>query len=319
MSLEKIYQPISNELNRIDGLLNKSLQATSNKSILEINHYLLDSPGKRIRPALVILSAFASNVERKEKINQAQLIAVGAAVELIHMASLIHDDTIDHSDTRHNKPSVNAKWGQEISIALGDYLYSKAFELIADCQNTEVLACLSQAMAQMCEGELIQVKERDNLKLNKRQYLVIIKKKTASFMASCCRAGAASVRGKFVYKQALTNYGLNFGIAFQVKDDYLDLTATTEELGKPAGLDLSIGELTLPLLSMPVSRRKKLIAIKKDKEGVELIKQSLEKSGLMNHTRIFIESYISRAKENLSQCLDSKYKESLTDLADYIK
>ena len=318
MSLDKIYQPVRNELSQIDSLLNKSLRATSNKPILEINRYLLDSPGKRIRPALVVLSAHASNTDRKKEINQEQLVAIGAAVELIHMASLIHDDTIDHANMRHNKPSINAKWGQEISIALGDYLYSKAFELIANCQNTEVLTCLSQAMAQMCEGELIQVKERGNLKLNKRQYLVVIKKKTASFMASCCRAGAASVKGKFIYKQALTNYGLNFGIAFQVKDDYLDLTATNEELGKPACLDLSIGELTLPFLSLPFSKRKKLLEIKKTKEGIELIKQVLEKLGLFNHTRNFVENYILRAKENLNQCLDSEYRDSLENLADYI-
>src|SRR3989338_1999813 len=215
MSLSKIYNPIRNELGSIERVLAQSLESTSDKYILEINRYLLESPGKRLRPALVILSAYASKSSQSPRINQEQIVALGAAVELIHMASLIHDDSIDHADMRHNKPSIDAKWGTEVSIALGDYLYAKAFELVAVCKNTEVLKCLSQAMAAMCEGELIQVKERDNLELKKRQYLFIVKQKTAALMASCCRAGSASVNGKLIYKEALSNYGLNFGIAFQ--------------------------------------------------------------------------------------------------------
>src|SRR3989338_3979923 len=274
MSLEKIYKPIASELNQVDKLLNRSLQSTSNESILDINRYLLESPGKRIRPALVVFSAKAAS-NRYSPFGNRQLIKIASAVELIHMASLIHDDVLDHGLIRHNKPTVNYKWGNEVSIALGDYLYSKAFELIADCKNTEVLTCLSQAVAATCEGELTQVKERDNLQLKKSQYLVIIKKKTAHLMASCCRAGATLVGAKLIYKQALADYGFNLGIAFQIKDDYLDLTASTEELGKSAGLDLTMGELTLPFLVLPSSRRRELLRINKDtKEGVELISQT---------------------------------------------
>ena len=322
MSLDEIYKPISDELDQVDRLLDISLKSGSNKTIEGINRYVLESPGKRIRPALVILSA--KTVSRRAKGEALakrgrQLIKIASAVELIHMASLIHDDVLDHASLRHNKPSVNYKWGNEVSIALGDYLYSKAFELIATCKNTEVLTCLSQAVAQMCEGELTQVKERDSLQLKKRQYLVIVKRKTASLMASCCRAGAALVGGRFVYKQALTDYGLNFGIAFQVMDDYLDLTATSEELGKPAGLDITMGELTLPLLILPESKRKKLLQMNKTaKNRIGLIKEALTKSGALVRTRKFIDSYISRAKESLCPCRDSKYKKSLEDLADFI-
>lgn len=315
----KPYQPIRQELGEIERLLTRSLESTSHRPILEINRYLLESPGKRIRPALVILSAYASSAATNVKVNQEQLIAIGSAVELIHMASLIHDDTIDHASIRHNKPSINARWGSEVSIALGDYLYAKAFELIALCKNTEVLKCLSQAMAAMCEGELIQVKERDNLRLNKRDYLVIVKQKTASLMASCCRAGAASVNGKLIYKQALTGYGLNFGIAFQVRDDYLDLTGTENELGKPVGLDLNMGELTLPFLILSGGKRRQLLKLNKNTpESLSLIKQALDKSGVFAKTRKFIDNYIGRAKMCLQACADSEYKKSLEDLADFI-
>lgn len=320
MTLDRIYSPIESELNSVEWLLGKSLKDTANNSILEMNRYLLESPGKRIRPALVILSAYASNSEKKDRVNQEELIAISAAVELIHMASLIHDDTIDHAHIRHNKPSINSKWGNEVSIALGDYLYSKAFELIALCKNAEVLTCLAQAMVAMCEGELSQVKERDNAGLKKTQYIVVIKQKTASLMASCCRAGAASVKGKLVYKQALTNYGLNFGIAFQVMDDYLDITSTNEEMGKPTGLDMAMGELTLPLLTLSEEERKGLLEINKNtKKGRLLIKEMLEESGAFVKTRRFIDSHILKAKESLTPCKNSEYKRSLEDMADFIK
>ena len=315
MSLSKIYNPIRNELGSIERVLAQSLESTSDKYILEINRYLLESPGKRLRPALVILSAYASKSSQSPRINQEQIVALGAAVELIHMASLIHDDSIDHADMRHNKPSIDAKWGTEVSIALGDYLYAKAFELVAVCKNTEVLKCLSQAMAAMCEGELIQVKERDNLELKKRQYLFIVKQKTAALMASCCRAGSASVNGKLIYKEALSNYGLNFGIASQVMDDYRDLTSKTEDLGKPAGLDWQMGEVTLPFLLLPKLKRKKLL---NSNTNLSLIKEALDKSGAFLKTRQFIEDYINRAKKSLRACENSCYKESLAGLTDFI-
>lgn len=316
--LSSIYRPIEKELKEVNRVLESSLSNTRQASILELNRFLLESPGKRLRPALVILSAKVAST-RHSPLTTHQLTKIASSIELIHLASLIHDDVIDHAPLRHNKPSVNYKWGQDVAIALGDYLYSQAFALIASCKNTEVLSCLSQAMAAMCEGELIQVKERDNVKLKKRQYLVIIKKKTASLMASCCRAGVASVKGEFIYKQALTNYGLNFGIAFQVMDDYLDLTSSTEKLGKQAGLDLTVGELTLPFLFLNNDERKKLLAQNKNPlKDLYSIRQSLDRLGVLTKTTQFIDTYIAKAKESLRACQDSEYKDSLENLADFI-
>jgi len=315
MNLDKIYQPIKKELRQVECLLRQSLQSTSHKSILEMNRYLLDSGGKRIRPALVVLSAHAAGGQAVKQ----QIIKIASSVELIHMASLIHDDVIDHADLRHNKPSVNYKWGNEVSIALGDYLYSKAFELIASCRNPEVLNCLAKAMAAMCEGELTQVKERDNVELKKTQYLVIVKKKTASLMASCCRAGVASVKGKLLYKEALTNFGLNFGIAFQVMDDYLDITSSPQDLGKPIGSDLLCGELTLPFLFLTDAQRQKLLAQNKNAiNNLDFVRQTLDRLGVLTQTRNFIDNYITIAKDNLKPFPDSEYKRSLEGLADFI-
>ena len=180
MRLKEIYQPIRQELTQVDEVIKTSLSEARNSSILKVNRFLLESGGKRMRPALVILSAKASNRKADSPVNK-QLINIAASIELIHMASLIHDDVIDHSQRRHNNPTVNSRWGMDVSITLGDYLYSLAFELISNCGNTDILSCISSATKSMCEGELSQVVERDNLSLLKDRYLMIIKKRPPAY------------------------------------------------------------------------------------------------------------------------------------------
>jgi len=179
MDLKNIYQPIKKDLKIVDDLLREAFKRTKNRSILKLTDYLLGSPGKRIRPALVVLSAKAVSCHKSRDI-EAAIIKIAAAVELIHLASLTHDDVVDHASLRHNKQSVNRKWGDDVSIALGDYLYSEGFELISSCGNADILSCISQATKAMCEGELIQICQRDNFSLSKRRYFIIVKKKTAT-------------------------------------------------------------------------------------------------------------------------------------------
>lgn len=317
MELKEIYQPIRKELVEVERILESYLYESKNQSILKINRFLLESPGKRIRPALVILSAKASCSQHSMALRH-NLIKIASAIELIHMASLIHDDVVDHSYLRHNKPTVNSKWGQDVSIALGDYLYSLAFKLISKCGNADILDCVSSAAKAMCSGELIQIVERDNVSLLKERYLLIIKKKTAALFAASCQSGALLAKSPRFIQSALKRYGLNFGIAFQIIDDYLDLTATTEELGKPSGLDLTMGELTLPFLLLSESRRKRLLSIKNTRRDLNLIKEALDKSGALLETRQIIDNYITKAKEWLGACYDSEYKDGLLNLADFI-
>ncbi len=150
MQLKEIYQLIKKELIDVEQILEKSLKGAKNKSILEISNYLLDAKGKRLRPALVILSAKAS--QQSPPLNERSMISVACAMELIHTASLIHDDVIDHASLRHNKPTINSKYGQDVSIAVGDYLYSIGFALISSCRNTDILSCIASATKAMCEG-----------------------------------------------------------------------------------------------------------------------------------------------------------------------
>jgi octaprenyl-diphosphate synthase len=181
MELRQILWPIEKDLSKVKEILRTSLGDSRNPSISKICHYLLESGGKRLRPALVLLSAKAS---RADSIVNHGLIKLAAAIELIHISSLIHDDIIDAASLRHNRPTINAQWGQDVSIALGDYLYSIAFGLISEFGNLDVLKCISSGMRSMCEGELLQVCERDNLDLLKERYILIVKKKTAALFAT---------------------------------------------------------------------------------------------------------------------------------------
>ena len=192
MRLEEIYRPIKNELTEIERMIRFSIEASGNASVLKMGGYLLRSGGKRLRPALVTLSARATLGGGVSAVSK-QVIKIASAVELIHLASLIHDDVIDHSEVRHNKPTVNAKWGDDVAVVLGDYLYSIGFDLISSCRSADILNCISQSTRMMCEGELIQVCERDNLGILKERYITIVKNKTANLFAACCQAGVLAV------------------------------------------------------------------------------------------------------------------------------
>ena len=321
MQLKEIYQLIKTELIDVEQILEKSLKGAKNKSILEISDYLLEAKGKRLRPALVILSAKASR--QSPPINERSMISVACAMELIHTASLIHDDVIDHASLRHNKPTINRKFGQDVSIALGDYLYSIGFALISSCKNTDILSCIASATKAMCEGELMQVCERDSLDLLKKRYIIIAKKKTASLFVASCQAGAILSDSKAPVQQTLKGFGLNFGIAFQIIDDYLDLIAETEDLGKSPGADFKMGELTLPVLNLLAQGkdRNRILSLIKEQNNPEAfrdLRQRFINSEAGLKTKDDVSHYIQKAKKSLNNLDNSCFKESLSTLADYI-
>jgi len=323
MDLKDIYKPVKEELSRVENLYRESLARVNTRSISRISKLLLETPGKRLRPALVILSAKAG-AGGKSPLAGDRLIKVASSIELIHTASLIHDDVIDHACFRHNKPTVNSRFGQDVSIALGDYLYSIAFNLIATCGNVDVLECISAAAKEMCKGELMQVCERDNISLLKKRYFLILKKKTASLFAASCQAGAMLSNCRRPVQLSLKKYGLNFGIAFQIADDYMDLIGKRQNLGKAPGQDISVGEITLPLLNLLESvdddergDLKRLLKAR-DKDCLKNIKARLLNSDAIAGTRRMASFYLDSGKEGLSALPDSDCKESLFDLADFV-
>ncbi|MDP2938916.1 MAG: polyprenyl synthetase family protein [Candidatus Omnitrophota bacterium] len=322
MDLKQIYQPILEELKSVEKVLELSLNGVKSEAVKKVNRFLLESTGKRLRPAMVILSAKAT-VDRPQQLINSQLIKIATAMELIHMASLIHDDVIDHSSLRHNKPTINRKWGNDVSIALGDYLYSIAFELISNCGNPDISECISSATKNMCEGELLQVCERGSIDLLRQRYIIMVKKKTASLFAASCQSGAMLVNQNKLIENALKGYGLNFGIAFQIVDDCLDLIGEKAHLGKKPGADFKVGEITLPLLN--------LISQEKDKESIlslvkkqdsydafKKVRQRFINSEAFLKTKSDVNHYIKKARNSLERLNNSCFKQSLFALVDFM-
>ena len=325
MNLDQIYRPIADDLKKVERFLEFSVKESKNASVLAMSDSLLESGGKRLRPALVILSEKAGSAGRDSTCNRDELIKIATAVELIHTACLIHDDAIDDATMRHSKPSVNARWGDDVSIALGDYICSKAFELIGRCKNPDIFECISEAMYVASEGELMQVCQRGNLDLSKDSYMVIVKKKTASLFAACCHAGTIIGNHSRAIQAALKEFGLNFGMAFQIVDDCKDITGQEEALGKRPGQDVLSGDVTLPLLTLldvisgaGREELKDMLGSRIDQSGLRKIRTMFVNSDAADLTRKTVASYIGRAKHRLDELENSDYKESLNHLTDYI-
>ncbi len=216
--------------------------------------YLITAGGKRLRPALVLLAGATGPAPR-----WAELIDTAAAVELIHTATLIHDDIIDQSALRRSRPTFHHRWGAERALLMGDYLYATAFTLLTRLPTPGVMGILAQVCQQLCRGELREVEARDRLDLTEAEYLAIIRDKTASLIGGCCQSGALLGGSPPELVQRLTAFGVHFGLAFQMIDDCLDLTGDPQQLGKSIHTDADKGALSLPLiyLTRTLSRRQR--------------------------------------------------------------
>jgi len=227
--------------------------------------------GKRLRPILLFLSARASGRVKPVHFDMALI------VELIHNATLAHDDVLDDSKLRRYLPTINQKWGNEMAILYGDLIFSNAFKTCARIKSNEVVTIISGTVSRMCYGELAHTERRFDFSLTEKEYLEIIEQKTATLFATACYLGAIFTSNDKRYHSALKNYGLNFGMAYQIMDDYLDCTSTENAIGKTAGTDLAKGKMTLPLIlllkSLPANERKK----------VKRIMSSSSQPGLMKY------------------------------------
>ena len=324
MDLDEIYRPIAEELEAMENLLRLTLMESENGSVLAMVGELMGSGGKRLRPALVLLSEKAACGSGRSTCDHQELIEIAVAMELIHIASLIHDDVLDEASLRHNRPTINTRYGDDVSIVLGDYVYSKAFQLIGKRGRAEVFSCVSEAIHAMCEGELIHVCQRRNLDLSEHNYLLIAEKKTASLFAACCLVGAIIGNHIESVQTALKDFGLNFGVAFQIVDDCRDVISEASELGKQPGQDMLAGDVTLPLLALSgcVGQAEReeirnMLGSAEDRDSLERLKTMLTESDALSKTQDIAASYTRSAKERLDTLADSVYKESLNHLVDY--
>jgi len=221
--------------------------------------YLITAGGKRLRPALVLLTGASGPAARRDA-----LIDTATAVELIHTATLIHDDIIDQSSLRRSQPTFHHRWGTERAVLMGDYLYATAFTLLARLQEPYVMRVMADVCRQLCRGELREVEARYRLDLTEEEYLEIIRDKTASLTGGCCQSGAFLGGASPEAIQRFTAFGVHFGLAFQIIDDCLDLTGTPRQLGKSIHADVDKGALSLPMIyltqTLPAQKRSRLFA-----------------------------------------------------------
>jgi octaprenyl-diphosphate synthase len=293
---------------------------TAFPAVSEIAAYLLGGGGKRLRPALLLLSAnYAGRRDRSA-------IRLAAVVELLHSATLIHDDVIDSAGTRRGRPSANARWGNHRSVLTGDWLYMQSFQMALEERNFRILDILIDLTQKMVEGELIQLEKIGRIDVTEEDALRLATYKTACLFSGCARLGAVLGRLEDEEEQALADYGRYAGLAFQLVDDLLDFTASAQQLGKPVLSDLKEGKVTLPLIYAMENghreARELVTRVLREKEfqsvRPETIVSLVQDSGALDRARGLAQDYARRAKACLNGHRDSEYARALATLPDFI-
>jgi octaprenyl-diphosphate synthase len=300
--------------------------------VAEIASYLREGGGKRLRPALLLLAAGAAGYRGPSAIR------MGAVVEMIHSATLVHDDVIDGAQTRRGRPSTNARWGNHMSVLAGDWLYMQSFELALQERNFAILDILIGLTQNMVEGELLQLTRLGRMDLTEADATELAYRKTACLFSGCARLGAVLGKQAKHIEDAMAEYGRNAGLAFQLVDDLLDFTASPEQLGKPVLSDLKEGKVTLPLIFALETQAleadgngnghssadgKRLVAKVLEERGFlsvrpEQISKLVKETGALTRASNLAREYVSRAKASLEELPETEYRRALLAVPDFI-
>lgn len=317
---KRIFDLIKAELALVEEEYER--QASSNIQVIDyLGEYLRASGGKRVRPALLILSNYAVGGNAAKD----NVIRLATVMEMLHTATLVHDDIIDNADLRRNRSSVNARFGNQTAVLMGDWLYMSAFETTVRERSLEIIDILTRLTRKMTEGELIQLTRIGRLDISEAEYFDILERKTAFLFSACCEVGAILAGAGTAEQNALRDYGMHLGVAFQLSDDVLDLTSETETLGKAAGSDLLEGKLTLPLiylLEKVPSLEAKLEKIMFDGEYTAISREDL-RALLRDHGVIQVikeraDDYVDRARKSLDVLPESRYRSCLEDVLTFV-
>ncbi|NLI91759.1 MAG: heptaprenyl diphosphate synthase [Peptococcaceae bacterium] len=317
MKHQKLFKEITSDLKKVEKELDKILKV-GDPILSQTCIYLLQAGGKRMRPGFTLLSGkfFDYNFEK--------ILPVAMALEIIHMATLVHDDVVDASLTRRGRPTLAAGWGNTVSIATGDYLFAKALELIVKIDDTEISSILANVCVEMCQGEIQQIKFSFDVQQNYKQYYYRIQRKTALLIGLCCKLGAMVSNANKRQVWVLHNYGHCLGIAFQIVDDILDISADPKILGKPVGGDIRQGIITLPMIyalnDSPNSERLKELIGKETKSEIEIEEAVflIKQSGGIEKSRHIVDLYVDKAIKSLSELPDIPSREALVELAKFV-
>jgi octaprenyl-diphosphate synthase len=316
-----LFTVISREMREVEDRLQAPIEE-SGALLSAVVRYALASGGKRIRPALLLLSAQACGADQQER-----GVTLASAAEMMHAASLLHDDIVDHAATRRGRPSAMARWGSDVSVLVGDFLYSRATQNLVADPDRRIMHAFADAVVAMTEAEVLQLQLLHDLKIDESEYLKIITGKTASLMSAACRAGALMAPAPETVVEALTAFGLNLGIGFQLVDDALDYVAREERLGKPVGSDFREGKVTYPVIHVmrraaPEDRRnlERLAACENaGDDDLAALRELVERYEAVPATMGLVDEYLARARAELSCVPESPARHTLHRLVDFVR
>lgn len=317
--MEAALALIGEDLKNVELQFKKDLQSDV-PLIRKVGEYVLSSGGKRIRPALLLLSAKLCGYHGDRH------VPLASVIEFIHTATLLHDDVVDNANLRRGLASANTLWGNEASVLVGDFLFSKSFSLMVADGDLNILKVLSGATTIIAEGEVLQLVCTSDLDVTTERYIEVVKSKTAILLSAACQSGAILGKASSEREDALQNFGMELGIAFQLVDDTLDYIASEEQFGKSIGHDLEEGKITLPLihtLQHCTAAEKEKIAEVVDKDILDeddftAVFELVHQYGGIDHAVTVAKDYVARCKAYLDVFEDSPEKNALVNLADYV-
>jgi octaprenyl-diphosphate synthase len=317
--MENVLKLIEPEMKKLEASIDK-LVTTRVGFIKEIVNHIINSGGKRVRPILVILSSRLCGHKNDKHTPYA------AIVEFIHTATLLHDDVVDNAQTRRGASTANTIWGNEASVLVGDFLYAKSMELLADEGNSVIFSAMAKATKSLSEGEILELVKTSEMETSEEDYFEIIGNKTAVLFSVACEIGAILGKVGNNKRDSMKNFGQNLGMAFQLQDDVLDYTSYDNVLGKRVGTDIKEGKVTLPLIhAISSANEKEKSSIQKvlkksnvTERDFEKIRKIILKYGGIEHTIDKTQKYTAAAKKCLNIFEDSPYKDALLTLTDYM-
>ncbi len=315
-TIDEINQLIADDMTK----LNACIQTRLHSDVVLINQiggHIINSGGKRLRPIIHLLSAKAFSY------NSTQHIDLSAVIEFIHTATLLHDDVVDNSDLRRGEDTANALWGNAVSVLVGDFLYSRAFEMMVEIDRMQIMSILSKATNTIAEGEVLQLLNCHDPDTTEARYLEVIHSKTAKLFEAASELGAVICDRPTEEQQAMAKYGMHLGCAFQLIDDVLDYTSSAEDMGKNLGDDLAEGKPTLPLIYTMrngTEEQAKMVKEAIETGGLDKIKQiheAIHSSGAIDYTSDCAKNEAELAIAALNFLPESDYKDALIFLADF--
>ena len=320
ITFDEIYDLIREDMEKVEEVLDRNFQSDV-LLIPTITRYLNGAGGKRLRPMFLVLSSKISGYS-----NGNRHILNACIVELIHAATLLHDDVVDEAFTRRGNPSANRKWGNEASVLVGDFLFSKSFLLLASEDNSKINKSVSAASKEVAEGEVLGLATKGNFDISEDEYMDIIYKKTASLISVSCRIGAIIGNASQEKEKALADFGLKAGIAFQLVDDILDYTGNPEKFGKTIGLDFQKKKMTLPLINLfqkaPAKEKKKIQELVRSNGNlscrVKTLVDMMKHYDSINYALDKARSYVTEAKKEIMAFDESPSLTAISSLADYV-